>query len=232
MKLTDKIKYAVFDLDGTLFDSMWLWKKIDYDYLAKRGVQVPDDYMKCINHMSVIDTALYSIERFNLKDTPEQLISEWLEMAKKAYCEQILLKPYALEFLQMLKQKNIHMSVATSLSLELALPALKRNGILEFFDNVVNSEQVKRGKGFPDIYLKAINHTQFEPSECVVFEDILQGVKGAKAGGFYVVGVYDKESEQDHNQMKEIANMFINNFGDLMWKGWLYQSFFMQFVLF
>ncbi len=216
MKLTDKIKYAVFDLDGTLFDSMWLWKKIDYDYLSKRGVQVPDDYMKCINHMSVIDTALYSIERFNLKDTPEQLISEWLEMAKQAYCEQILLKPYALEFLQMLKQKNIHMSVATSLSLELALPALKRNGILHFFDNVVNSEQVKRGKGFPDIYLKAINHTQFEPSKCVVFEDILQGVKGAKAGGFYVVGVYDKESEQDHNQMKEIANMFINNFGDLM----------------
>ena len=89
MNLSSNIKYAVFDLDGTMFDSMWLWKQIDYDYLSKRGIEVPADYMKCINHLSVLDTALYSIKRFNLKDSPEQLISEWLEMAKEAYCNKL-----------------------------------------------------------------------------------------------------------------------------------------------
>jgi len=216
MSLPKNIKYAVFDLDGTLFDSMWLWKQIDYDYLSKRGIQVPSDYMKCINHLSVMDTALYSIERFNLKDSPEDLIAEWLDMAKEAYCNKILLKPYVTEYLEKLKKDGVSMSVATSLSLELAIPALERNGILKYFDSVVNSEQVKRGKGFPDIYLKAISHTNFKPQDCVVFEDILKGVTGAKAGEFFVVGVYDEESAQDHNAIKNIADMFINSFKDLL----------------
>ena len=216
MNLPNNIKYAVFDLDGTMFDSMWLWKQIDYDYLSKRGVQVPDDYMKCINHMSIMDTALYSIKRFNLKDSPQELISEWLDMAKQAYCNKIMLKPYVQEFLEKLKSQNIGMSVATSLSKELALPALQRNGILQYFDIVVNSEQVKRGKGFPDIYLKAISHTQVEPRDCVVFEDILQGVNGAKKGGFYVVVVFDEESKVDHNQIKSVADKFVNDFSELL----------------
>lgn len=216
MKLPENIKYAVFDLDGTLFDSMWLWKKIDYDYLSKRGIQVPNDYMKSINHMSIMDTALYSIARFGLKDSPEQLIAEWLDMAKEAYRDKINLKENVIEFLKKLKAQNVGMSVATSLSLELALPALERNGILSFFDNVVNSEQVKRGKGFPDIYLKAISHTQFETKDCVVFEDILQGVKGAKAGGFYVCGVYDEESKSDLQDIKNKADIFVYNFGEFL----------------
>lgn len=216
MKLPKNIKYAVFDLDGTLFDSMWLWKQIDYEYLSKRGIQVPSDYMKCINHMSIMDTALYSIERFNLKDSPEQLITEWLDMAKQAYLYKIKLKPFVRDFLNKLKLQNIGMSVATSLSKELALPALERTGILNFFDNVISSEQVKRGKGFPDIYLKAISHTNYNARDCVVFEDILQGVKGAKLGEFYVCGVFDEESKIDHLEMKSIANLFINSFKDLL----------------
>lgn len=216
MKLPKNIKYAVFDLDGTLFDSMWLWKKIDFEYLSKRGIAVPSDYMKSINHMSVLDTALYSIKRFNLTDSPEQLISEWLNMAKQAYQNNIYLKPYVKEFLESLHSQGIGMSVATSLSSELALPALERNEILSYFDSVVNSEQVKRGKGFPDIYVKAISHTQINTNECVVFEDILQGVKGAKSGGFYVCGVYDEESLSDHNEIKQVADMFINSFNELL----------------
>ncbi len=216
MKIPKDIKYAVFDLDGTLFDSMWLWKKIDYDYLTKRGIEVPADYMKCINHMTIMQTALYSIERFNLSDKPEDLIQEWLDMAADAYKNKILLKSYVADYLQKLKDNNIGMSVATSLSLELALPALERNGILKYFDNVITSEQVMRGKGFPDIYLKAISHTNFLPNECVVFEDILQGVNGAKAGNFYVVGVFDKESEDDRQEIMKTADMFIENFGDLL----------------
>lgn len=216
MSLPKNIKYAVFDLDGTLFDSMWLWKKIDYDYLAKRGVSVPDDYMKCINHMSIMDTALYSIKRFNLQDSPQTLINEWLDMAKEAYVNKIMLKPFVAEFLQKLKSEGISMSVATSLSLELALPALERNDILSFFDGVITSEQVKRGKGFPDIYLKAISHTKFNAGDCVVFEDILQGVKGAKAGDFFVVGVYDAESQADKEQIKQTADMYINSFKELL----------------
>lgn len=217
MERLQKIKAAVFDLDGTLFDSMWLWKQIDYEFLSKRrGVAVPNDYMKCINHLSIMDTANYTIKRFGLKDKPQDLINEWLEMAKIAYQDKINLKPFAKSYLEKLQAEGVRLSVATSLSPDLACPALERSGVISFFDKIVTSDQVKRGKGFPDIYLKAINHTGFESPDCVVFEDILQGVKGAKMGGFLTVGVFDEESKPDLDEIKQTADIFINNFDELL----------------
>lgn len=209
-------KYAVFDLDGTLFDSMWLWKQIDYDYLGKRGIEVPEDYMKCINHMSIMDTALYSIKRFGLKDEPQALIDEWLDMAKVAYEQKVGLKDYAKDYLQFLKDRGVKMSVATSLSHELALPALERNGIIGYFDGVISSSEVTRGKGFPDVYLKAISHTNYMPKECAVFEDILKGIQGAKMGGFLTVGVYDAESKNDEKEIVKSADYYIKSFKELI----------------
>lgn len=216
MKRLQNVKGAVFDLDGTILDSMWLWKQIDIDFLGKRGLEVPKDYMKSINHLNLADTAKYTINRFGFKDSPEELMNEWLGMAQVAYCEKINLKPYAKSYLEQLKQEGVKLSVATSLSPNLAFPALERGGVLDYFDKIITADQVKRGKGFPDIYLKAIEHTNFDASDCVVFEDILQGIKGAKAGGFLTVGVFDKESEPDSAGIIKTADIFIKGFDELL----------------
>lgn len=216
MKRLQNVKGAVFDLDGTILDSMWLWKQIDIDFLGRRGLEVPSDYMKCINHLNIVDTAKYTINRFGFKESPEALINEWLAMAQTAYREKIELKPYAKSYLEKLAAEGVKLSVATSLSPSLAYPALERAGVLNYFDKIITADQVKRGKGFPDIYLKAIEHTNFNARDCVVFEDILQGVKGAKAGGFLTVGVFDKESEQDANSLEQTADIFIKSFDELL----------------
>lgn len=208
-------KGVIFDLDGTLADSMNIWKKIDVDFLAKRGIAVPDDYMHAIAHLGSYETALYTIERFKLSDTPEQLIAEWVEMANEAY-RHASLKPGAEEFLSYLKYNNIKIAIATATELELVKTFLKARGIYELISYIVTIGDVKRGKEFPDIYFKCCELMELAYTDCIVFEDILIAVKGAKYGGFYVVGMYDSCSDKDTEQIKECCDKFIYNFTEML----------------
>ncbi len=208
-------KGVIFDLDGTLADSMGIWNKIDVDFLARRGIDVPDDYMHAIAHLGSYETAVYTIERFSLTDTPEELISEWVEMADEAY-RKVDLKRGAKEYLSYLKDNGIKISIASATELSLIETALKSNGILEYVDNIVTLSEVKRPKEFPDIYLKCASLMDVMPSECIVCEDLLMAAKGAKSGGFYVIGIYDEYSAKDKDNMELICDKYIYDFKDLI----------------
>ena len=108
------------------------------------------------------------------------------------------------------------MAVATSSSPELYEPALKRNGIYEYFKAFVTVSEVKRGKGFPDIYEKAAEKLSLPPETCVVYEDILAGIRGAKMGGFAAVGVYDRSGEGNRAKMEQEADHYVTSFKELM----------------
>ena len=99
-------KGAIFDMDGTLLDSMWVWKQIDIDFLGKRGFEVPDDYLEMITPMGYQRAAEYTIARFGLDEKPEDLIEEWYQMAAEAYAERVMLKPHVKEYLEALKQSG------------------------------------------------------------------------------------------------------------------------------
>ena len=88
-------KGAIFDLDGTLLDSMGVWDQVDVDFLAKRGIEVPDDYMQKVAAMQFRQIAEYTIARFGLSDTPEALMEEWDHMARVMYATVVEAKPYA-----------------------------------------------------------------------------------------------------------------------------------------
>lgn len=207
---------AIFDLDGTLLDSMQVWRQIDVEFLAKRGYEVPQDYLEAITPLGAKAAADYTIERFSLNEKPEDIIEEWMSMARDAYAHKVLLKPYVKEYLEQLKKLNIPIAAATSSERELMIPALKRNGIYEYFDVIVTVSQVSRGKGFPDIYEKAAQKIAREPEQCVVYEDIIEGIRGAKKGGFFAVGVYDPESDFSREAIVREADFYIQSFETLI----------------
>lgn len=217
MSIPDNIKGAIFDLDGTLMDSMWFWSELDGIYLRSKGIMtIPEDYLLEIAHLGSYETAVYTKRRFGIPETPEEMMKEWHSMSIDFYTHKVKLKEGALDYLKLLRGRGIKLAVATANDEDLYIPALKLTGIEGFFDAVVNVSEVERKKGFPDIYLLACERMGVRAEESVVFEDILLGIKGAKAGGFKTVGVYDETSERDAEEIEKEADMFIHSFNELL----------------
>ncbi len=209
-------KGAIFDLDGTLIDSMSVWEEIDREFLRNRNISIPYDYIEKINSMSFKEVAKYTIERFNLKESEEELIKEWNEMAIYEYSNKIKLKPNVKEYLEKLKKNNIKIGLATSSPKYLYEPVLKNNHIYEYFDALNSLEDVKRDKNYPDIYLLVAENLKLSPQECAGFEDILVGINTMKKADFKVIGVYDKYADSDIEEIKKISDKFIYNFKELV----------------
>ena len=207
---------AVFDLDGTLLDSSWVWEKVDEKFLGDRGFQVPDDYVDEISPLGAERAAVYTIERFGLNEDKDDIVREWIEMAKKEYATEVVCKPYAKEFLEELHKLNIKMAVATSSDTELFMKTLEREGLLKYFQKIVTVDEVERGKGYPDIYEEAARRIKVNPHKCLVFEDILAGVTGASLGEFNVVAVFDEKSKHNWEKIKSISKYSINDYKELL----------------
>ncbi|MFR8314476.1 HAD family hydrolase [Eubacterium ventriosum] len=210
------IEGAVFDLDGTLLDSSWVWEKVDEKFLGDRGFQVPDDYVDEISPLGAERAAVCTIERFGLNEDKDDIVREWIEMAKKEYATEVVCKPYAKEFLEELHKLNIKMAVATSSDRELFMKTLEREGILKYFQKIVTVDEVERGKGYPDIYEEAARRIKVNPHKCLVFEDILAGVTGASLGEFNVVAVFDEKSKHNWEKIKSISKYSINDYKELL----------------
>lgn len=217
MEIFRDTKGFIFDLDGTLIDSTNVWADIDEKFLGDRGFEVPEDYMQIISPMGAYRTAVYTIERFNLKnEMPEDLVNEWFEMAKVEYHNHIKCKPFVKDFLQKAHNRGIKMAVATSSDRELFIPTLERENIIDYFDDIVTVGEVERGKEFPDVYLEAAKRINAGVEESVVFEDILTAIKGAKTGGFKVVAVSDPKSENIQEQIKKTADLYISSYREIL----------------
>lgn len=211
---------AIFDLDGTVLDSMGVWRQIDYDFLGKRGIEVPDDYLKEISALGFEAAARYTIDRFGFTESPQEIIDEWYAMAIDAYTNDVKLKPGAGKYIKHLHEMGIKLAVATASDEALYKPALIRNGIYDCFDVFVTVRDVERPKGFPDIYEKAADLLGVPVNECIVFEDVLKGVQGAKLGDFKVVAMRDEHSEYDAEAIREAADRYIQNFDEMNNKLW------------
>ena len=212
----ENIKGAIFDLDGTLVDSMWVWSQIDTDYLKSKGHKVPENLNSEICHLSFAQTANYFKERFNLSDSIETISNDWHNMAFKHYSENVKLKNGVKQFLDKLKEKNIKIALATSNSIPLLEACLKNNGIYDYFDSITTTDEVSNGKNCPDVYLLAANKLNVKPAECVVFEDILPAIKGAKAANMTVIAVHDEHSSKDLDKIIETSDKYINSYLELI----------------
>lgn len=214
--MIENYEAVLFDLDGTLVDSMWLWNAIDIEYLAGFGLEVPDDLGSSIDGMGFSETAAYFKERFDIPDSIEKIKETWNNMAYEFYCTRVPLKPGVRDFLEYLKNRGIKTAIGTSNSIELTQNVLEALDISHYFDTVVTACMVNTGKPKPDIYLKAAEILGVSPSKCIVFEDILQGIMAGKNAGMTTVAVDDNYSRDSAAMKAELADYFIDNFDDFM----------------
>lgn len=210
------IKGAIFDLDGTLVDSMSVWRNIDFEYLSEKGHAIPDDFPGSISHMSFSQIAHYFKERFNIEDSIEEILQDWHNRAFDHYSNHVKLKPGAKEILSKLKESNIKIGLATSNSMPLLEVCLKNNGIYDYFDTITVTDEVSRGKNFPDVYLLAAKKLKLDSKECVIFEDILPAVQGAKSSGATVIAVNDEDCTTSKEEFLEYADLYIDSFLELL----------------
>ncbi|MGG7164644.1 HAD family hydrolase [Clostridium ihumii] len=213
--MLENIKAAIFDMDGTIVDSMWVWDEIDENYLGKHNIEIPETLKDSIAHLSYNEVAAYFKNTFNLPYTVDEIKEHWNDMAYEEYSKNIKLKPGVRTFFELLRRNNIKIALATSNSTSLLEACLKGNDIYEYFDVITTTNEVNRGKDFPDVYLLTAEKLGVAPEDCMVFEDILPAVKGAKAANMKVVGVHDEYSTKDHEAMKELADIFINEYDEL-----------------
>lgn len=214
--MLENIKGAIFDLDGTLVDSMWVWNKIDIDYLKSKGHALPENLNSEICHLSFTQTANYFKERFSLSDSIDTILKDWNNMAYNHYSENVKLKDGVKEFLDKLKENNIKIALATSNSVPLLEACLKNNGIYDYFDSITTTDEVSNGKNCPDVYLLAAKKLNVNPKNCIVFEDILPAIKGAKAADMTVIAVSDKHSLNDLDEIINHSDKYINSYFELI----------------
>ena len=208
-------KGAIFDLDGTLLDSMGVWDQVDIDFLAKRGIEVPADYMGKVAAMQFRQIAEYTIARFDLPDTPEALMQEWDDMARVAYSTVVEAKPHAVEYLSYLKRSGAKLAVATSLPPALREPAMKHVGIFDYFDQIVSVDDANDvGKDRPDVFLLAAGRLGVVPEQCTVFEDLLVAMRSAKSVGMRVWAMHDDSSDADWPAICGLADGVMFDFHD------------------
>lgn len=211
----NNLKAAIFDLDGTLIDSMGVWNKIDIDFLTKRNLKAPINLKEEIETLTFNECARYFKNKFKLTESVEAILEEWNNIAYNEYAHNINLKKGAKKFLKLLKCRGIKIAIATSNTPTLVTAVLKNNNILNLFDTITTIDEVSRGKDFPDIYLLTAKKLNIETKNCVVFEDILPALKGARAAGMKVVAVYDMYSSEYINEMKSFADLYINDYNGI-----------------
>ena len=212
--MLEKVKAVIFDMDGTLIDSMGVWGKIDREFLTKRQIPVPKDIQKSIEGMSFRETAAYFKERFVLAESLEEIMNEWVSMCTIYYENDVLLKPGALKLVKYLHEHGYKIGLGTSSRRELINIVLGRYGLLEYFDTIRTSCEVGRGKPFPDIFLKVADDLGVDPAECLVFEDTLAGVTAGKRAGMRVVAVYDEHSVPVREEIVSTADGYIQDFNE------------------
>ncbi len=211
-----KKKAVIFDLDGTLVDSMWMWKSIDVEFLGRYGHQCPEDLQKKIEGMSFSETAVYFKERFQLPLSLEEIKEAWTKMSIDKYRYEVSLKHGVREFLDYVKALGIRCGIATSNGREMVDAVLRALDITSYFQVVTTACEVKAGKPQPDIYLKVAEDLRVEPSQCLVFEDVPAGIMAGKRAGMTVCAVEDEFSRQMREEKKSLADYYINDYFDIL----------------
>ncbi len=210
------IKAVIFDMDGSLVDSMWIWRHIDIEYMERYGYYISDETVKKmqaeIEGMSFVETAQWISARYDIPRTAEEMMEDWNQMAWDKYEKEVFLKPGCEEFLKECRNRGIKLAIASSNSRELVENVLKARGITNFFEAVKTGSDGLRGKPAPDVYLAAAKELEIVPADCLVFEDIPAGIMAGKSAGMRVCAVEDEYSAHQIEEKKRLADYYIEDY--------------------
>ena len=203
-------KGAIFDVDGTLLDSMPIWENSSSVWLAGIGVQAEPDLNDVMFRMSLDEGAAYLKSAYHLSLSEEEIKEGVVGVVGAFYREKAPAKAGVPEFLEKLWQMGFPMYVATSSSREHVAAALKRVGSFHYFDGLITCEEAGAGKSDPRIFLMAAERMGLAPKDVFVFEDVIHAVRAAGSAGFVTVGVYDAASDADNEAMRAECGIYLH----------------------
>ncbi|MBO5291709.1 MAG: HAD family phosphatase [Lachnospiraceae bacterium] len=207
---------VIFDLDGTLVDSMWMWRQIDIEYLGRFGIPLPEHLQADIEGMSFSETAEYFKKRFSIPHPVEQMKEDWNRMAWDKYMNEVPLKPGVREFLKKCRELGLKLGIATSNSRELVENIAKVHNLRDYFSCILTGCDAKKGKPAPDIYLLVAEQLGVKPECCLVFEDIIPGIAAGKAAGMKVCAVEDAYSQGVWEEKCRLADFYVKDYRELV----------------
>ncbi len=207
------LKGAIFDLDGTILDSMFIWDTIGEDYLRAIGQEPHEDLKKTFMTFTLEDAAEYYRKNYGVTLSVKEITAGVNTMIENIYKTKVMPKQGITEYIRFLKETNVKMCIATATDRHIAEETLERIGIRYFFSEIFTCTDIGSGKETPTIYRTALKHLGTKKEETYVFEDSLFALQTANSDGFPTVGVYDRhENRQD--EMKRISNYYIYDFSD------------------
>ena len=211
-KMLRDIEAVIFDMDGSLVDSMWMWRAIDIEYLVRYKIPLPENLQSEIEGMSFRETACYFKEHFAIPDSLEEIMAEWNRMAWNKYMYEVPLKKGIPDFLRHCREKGIRLGIATSNSRELVENVAAVHNLREYFTCIMTGSEVLRGKPNPDIYLAVAHGLGVPAGRCLVFEDIVAGILAGKNAGMRVCAVEDEYSADSRDRKRELADYYIDDY--------------------
>lgn len=205
-------KFAVFDMDGTLVDSMGYWQRLGREYLASQGItEHVEAVLEQIKAMTMTESAALFIEQFGIPGPPERAAEEMNAVMESHYRNDIPLKSGAAAYLSALSAQGVQMCVATATPEPLARACLTRLEILDRFQFVLSCDAVSAGKDRPDVFLEAARRLGQTPDRIAVYEDAFFAAQTAKRAGFYTVGVWDDSAGSRWEQLSALTDETIRN---------------------
>ena len=211
---TIPFRAALFDLDGTLLDSLGVWRRVDAEFFAARGIEYsPEEYSHAVQGMSFSEAAEYTVRRYGLAEDPAAVAAEWTRLSAEEYARRVPLKAGARAYLRMLKRAGVKLAVTTANRPELFMPALEQGGVAELFDCFCTCGEIgdvnKRGG---ELFLLAARKLGVDPADCAVFEDVPDGILGAKAAGMRAYAVLDPLIGARRGELAALADGAIAGF--------------------
>ena len=207
-----KISGAIFDMDGTLTDSMFVWMDIGRRYLISCGITPRETLLEEIKNMSMWQVSNYFMTEYGLKKTHAEIYEGIDSLVEPMYRDEVFPKDGVFLLLDLFKSQGVKMCVASATDRQLVEMVLKKNGLFEYFSEIFTCNSVGAGKDEPLIYEKALEHLGTPKEETLVFEDAFFSIKTAKSAGFTVVGVYDASAERFSSEIKSLVDYYITDY--------------------
>lgn len=209
-----RIKGAIFDLDGTLLDSMGTWSTLSAEFLRERGKETTDEFLERLRPVSLRDAAQLMIDTYGVTESVDEIVELFLSRVGYFFDHVFELKRGAAEFVRGLRARGVPCCVATAAERIHTETALNRLGLLDAFDFVLTTTEVGKSKFEPDIFLTAAARLGAAAADCVVFEDSLYAMTTAKKAGFGVAAIHEPEAVGDLDAIHAVCDVFLTSFED------------------
>ncbi len=206
---------VLFDFDGTIADTGYIWQKVDRKFMEDRGLEYTEDLGPKLAALGFKNGAEWIVDTYNLNETPEQVCQEWNEAAERLYAQEVVLKEGVMDYIDNLHAMGKKTALVTTNNKRVLTSISERVDVYDIFNAVVLGDEVPRSKHFPDIYLEAASRLDIDPELCLVFEDIPMAINSAHEAGMTTCAVDSNDPWQNIEELKAMSDYFIHTWDEI-----------------